>query len=103
MLSSVQQDPLGRDYTYKTPVAVLDYKWNWVDWLIMSGNDVISSFAIDTTGGITASNVTQSSPGQIVAFIAGGTPGVPATATCRITTTGGRTDTRRLLVNVVDR
>jgi hypothetical protein len=84
----------------KDPQAVLDYRWDWADW--MAVNDSITTHLVTVTGGIvlgTHSHDTNS----VTAWLSGGTAGTTATATCRITTTQGRTDDRTIWLRVKER
>jgi hypothetical protein len=86
----------------KDPSAVLDYTidWDGDDWL---GSDTITGTPTWTLqGGITLSSQSNTTTAA-TAWIAGGTHGTDYLASCRITTTGGRTDERSILLRVRNR
>lgn len=100
MIETYVEDKMGRPTIDKKPAAILDYSFDWTDWLI--GSDTISSHTVtvDASSGVTlqATNVTS---GKIVtAWLAGGTVGKKARVTCHIVTTGGRTDERSIYLNL---
>lgn len=100
----------------KDPNASLDYFWNWGSWLA-SGETIVAQ-QILLTGGVTLA-AGQPDPaivdgslgpggpsvpsGAVLAWLAGGTPGTSAPATCRITTSAGRTDDRSILLRLGER
>jgi hypothetical protein len=81
----------------KDASAVLDYVWNWSDWL---GADTISSHTITCVGCTkdSSSNTTTT----VTAWISGGTTVSPS-ATCHITTAGGRHDDRTIVFDITER
>ena len=83
----------------KDPSAVLDYAWNWADWL---GDDTISTHTITVPTGLTLASSTATSS-AVTAWLSGGTAGQAYTVTCRIVTTAGRTDERSISIKVFDR
>lgn len=92
---------------FKDPNAVLDYSWDWFNaasgeangWL---NGDTYSSHTITADAGITVNSSSQSG-GIITAWLAGGTVGVKYKVTCRIVTTGGRTDDRTIYIKIKER
>lgn len=94
----------------KDPSAVLDYVFDWApltngragatsDWL--ASGETISSKTVTAESGITvdSSSITDSST-SVTVWLSSGTAGSNYLVTCRIVTSGGRTDERsiRLLV-----
>lgn len=87
----------------KDPAAELDYGFDWADrgwlaagetvltavWTIPAGLTLITSQIVDNT--------------KTVVWIGGGTVGTDYTITCRITTSGGRTDERSMVLRVRER
>lgn len=85
----------------KDPNAILDYTFDWAQYLLPIG-DVISSVTWILSSGLT--KVSQSnSTTTASAFVSGGVVGNVETLTCRIVTTGGRTDDRSISLKIIDR
>lgn len=84
----------------KDPGAVLDYTFDWADWL---GTDTITAHTVTAS----AAGVTVASSAvvgaAVVAWLTGGTAGTAATVTCHITTAAGRQDDRTLYLNIFQR
>jgi hypothetical protein len=84
----------------KDPEAVLDYTFDWTDWLA-GISDTISTKTIVGTGVTIDSSVQV---GALVSvWVSGGTAGEVATVECKIVTTGGRTDERKIYLIVEER
>lgn len=94
----------------KDPDAVLDYLWNWADYL---GTDTIAAadFAVyDTAGqllddsesGYDGVAVDSSSAADTTAtvWLSGGEVGTKYVVTCHITSAGGREDDRSLHLTI---
>jgi hypothetical protein len=85
----------------KDPNAVLDYTFDWGPYLTPL-NDTIQTVTWITSAGIT--KVSQSNTAvTATAFVSGGVLGEKETLTCRITTSGGRTDDRSVTLQIVER
>lgn len=85
----------------KDPDATLDYTVNWADWLTPIA-DTISTVTWIPGAGLTV--VSQSNTAtEATAFVSGGTLDDSHILTCRITTTGGRTDDRSITLKIVNR
>lgn len=85
----------------KDPNAVLDYTFDWSEYLAPIG-DTISTVTWILSAGIT--KVSQSnSTTTASAFVSGGVAGSFETLTCRILTTGGRTDDRSITLKITER
>ena len=85
----------------KDPQAVLDYAFDWSDWLAES-ESVISATVTMTPTGLTKPS--QSIIGDRVVFwLSGGTVGATYTVTCHVTTNQGRQEDRTMKVTVRQR
>lgn len=83
----------------KDPNATLDYSIDWSKWL---ADDTILSSAWTVPAGLTqvsASNTTTIA----TVWLSGGTASQSYTVTNRITTAGGRTDERSIIIRIEER
>lgn len=80
--------------------AVLDYEFNWADWL--SASETISSYVITASPGITVDSDTNE-PDNVTVWLSGGTAGQPYTVACRVTTNQSRVDERTMTIRVTNR
>lgn len=87
------------DQFLKDPSAILDYQFDWSDWL---GSDTILSNTVTASSGLTVTTSTATTT-AVTAWLSGGTAGTSYTVTNRIVTTGGRTDERTITIQVIDR
>jgi len=85
---------------YKDPDAVLDYAFDWSDWL--TGAEAISDYTIDADTGITVDSDAESS-GIVTIWLSGGTAGTVYAIRCEIVTDDARTDERTMMVMVQER
>lgn len=76
----------------KDPDAVLDYEWDWSDWLTAITDTITSVTFVPDTGIVV--NSSSHTATAAIAWISGGTAGTSYNVTCRIVTAGGRTDDR---------
>lgn len=84
----------------KDPSAVLDWMFDWTDWLA-SGETIIShTITVDT--GITKDTSTEAA-GKVTVWLSGGTAGENYKVACLIETSAGRTDERTIWIKVVNR
>lgn len=85
----------------KDPDAVLDYVFDWTEWLD-DIDDTISGIEIIPETGITcdSSSFTEKTA---IAWISGGIAGTTYQITCRITTAAGRIDDRSIYISVIER
>lgn len=83
----------------KDPSAVLDYTFDWSEWL--GEGEVITAHAVTVDGATLDSSGLVGA--VITAWVSGGTNGRVATVTCEITTNAGRTDQRSGKILVSDR
>ena len=84
----------------KDPSAVLDWMFDWTDWL--ASGETIISHTITADTGITADSSTESD-GKVTVWLSGGTAGINYKVACKITTSAGRTDERTIWIKVTDR
>lgn len=84
----------------KDPDAVLDWVWDWNEWLDEGETITTSSFIVSV--GITVdmeSNTTKTA----TVWLSGGTAGQVYQVTNRIVTSSGRTDDRSITIRVAER
>ena len=93
-MSLTLQNPL------KDPSAVLDYVFDWTEWLATV--ETITDHTITADTGITVNSSTESD-GKVTVWLSGGTAGINYKVACLITTTAGRTDERTIWIKVVER
>ena len=89
---------------YKDPDAVLDYAFDWSDWL--ADGETINTETITAATGITLGTGAQApseSAGVVTIWLSGGTDGAVYTVACKITTSAGRTDERTIEICVMNR
>ena len=93
----------GKPTIKKDPNDILDYTWDWTDWLDLI-TDTIDSFTLVLPTGVTSpsSNV-DATDKMVIAFLAGGTVGQTHMVTCRIVTVGGRTADRSIYLKMRER
>ena len=84
----------------KDPSAVLDYVFDWTEWL--ATGESISSYTITADTGITVETDSEAS-GKVTVWLSGGTAGINYKVACLITTSAGRTDERTIWIKVVER
>ena len=84
----------------KDPSAVLDWVFDWSDWL--ADSETISSHVITVDTGITEDSSTEGS-GKVTVWLSGGTAGQNYKVACKIVTSAGRTDERTIWIKVADR
>ena len=93
-MSLTLQNPL------KDPSAVLDYVFDWTEWL--ATGETITDHTITADTGITVDSSTESD-GKVIVWLSGGTAGINYKVACLITTIAGRTDERTIWIKVVER
>lgn len=84
----------------KDPNAVLDFGFDWEDWL--ATGETISSYEVTVGTGITLASHTSNGT-KITYWLSGGTAGTKYLASCKVTTTSGRTDERSAIISVTER
>lgn len=96
-------DSKGRPIIDKDPNALLDYIFDWTQYLAPIQDFITElEFLVDSTSGIVIDHFTSNSTGGTV-WISGGTDGQVGTVTCRITTNAGRIDDRSIFLNITQR
>ena len=93
-MSLTLQNPL------KDPSAVLDYVFDWTEWL--ATGETITDHTITADTGITVDSSTEDA-GKVTVWLSGGTAGINYKVACKITTSAGRTDERTIWIKVVER
>ena len=93
-MSLTLQNPL------KDPSAVLDYVFDWTEWL--ATGETITDHTITADTGITVDSWTEDD-GKVTVWLSGGTAGINYKVACLITTSAGRTDERTIWIKVTDR
>ncbi len=81
----------------KDPNAILDYAVDWAEYL--AGVDTILTSVWIVPAGVTQASATNTSTRAVV-WLSGGTAGTSYPVTNRITTAGGRTDDRTMILQV---
>lgn len=86
----------------KDPDAVLDYKFDWSDWL--ATNETISSQTTTASTGLTvdSSSITDANK-SVTVWLSSGTVGNTYTVRSRITTSASRTDDRTMQIVIRDK
>ena len=84
----------------KDPSAVLDYVFDWTEWL--ATGETITDHTITADTGITVDSSAESD-GKVTVWLSGGTAGINYKVACKITTSAGRTDERTIWIKVVER
>lgn len=89
----------GADWV-KDPGAVLDWKFDWSNWL--QPGETITTSDMTLTPGVVLDSETNTSTAA-VAWVSGGQPGTPYRLTNKIVTNQGRTDERSITIRVQSR
>jgi len=89
----------NNQYT-KDPSAILDWAFDWTDWLAAA--ETITDHTITADTGITVGSSTKDT-GVVTVWLSGGTAGINYKVACKITTSAGRTDERTIWIKVVER
>ena len=84
----------------KDPGAVLDYTWDWSDWL--ATGDTIDWALITPASGIVLDSSTNTAT-TATAWLSGGTAGQAYDVVCKVVTVDGRTDERTIRIVVEER
>jgi len=84
----------------KDPSAVLDWMFDWSDWL--ASGETITDHTITADTGITVDSSAESD-GKVTVWLSGGTAGINYKVACLIVTSAGRTDERTIWIKVVNR
>lgn len=84
----------------KDPDAVLDWVWDWNEWL--EEIETISTSTFIASVGITMDSTSNTTKTATV-WLSGGTAGQVYQVTNRIVTSAGRTDDRSITIRVTER
>ena len=84
----------------KDPDAVLDWIFDWNDWLGETENISSATFIVDPGITVTDDSNTQKTA---TVWLSGGTEGQVYRVTCRVTTSEGRTDDRSFTLRCTNR
>lgn len=84
----------------KDPDAVLDWVWDWNEWL--DDGETISTSTFIPSVGINVDSTSNTTKTATV-WLSGGTAGQVYQVTNRITTSSGRTDDRSITIRVTER
>lgn len=85
----------------KDPDAILDYGWDWTDWL--DEGDSIDTVVVTVPAGLTLVGNASHADGIVTAWISGGVIDKSYVIGCKITTVANRVDERSIQLNVVNR
>jgi hypothetical protein len=84
----------------KDPDAVLDWKWDWSEWL--ASGETIATSLVTVSAGIVLDSSTHSLT-SVTAWLSGGTDGQIYRVSARVTTNQNRTDERSITIRVTER
>ena len=85
----------------KDPQAVLDWAFDWSNWLATS-EQISGTPTITVESGLTKDSQSNTT-NKVTVWLSGGTLGEVYRVSCRITTNQGRTDERTIGIRVTDR
>ncbi len=85
----------------KDPNAVLDYQWNWSEWLVPA--DSIVAATVTTNSDDLSVNTVNVVGSIVTAWLSGGVAGVNYRVTCRVESADGRIDDRSISLRVRER
>lgn len=92
--SAIKTTSSGKKYTEKDPNDILDYPFQYTDWLADIADSYLSHVFVITNpaGASTPIEIVSSSEsnGVVTPFVKGGTLNKTHQITCRVTTVGGR-------------
>ena len=84
----------------KDPSAVLDWGFDWSDWL--ASGETITDHTVTVDSGITNDSSTEDA-GKVTVWLSGGTADENYKVACLITTSAGRIDERTIWIKVINR
>ncbi|MGW1492549.1 phage fiber-tail adaptor protein [Streptomyces sp. NPDC002402] len=90
------------DSFFKDPSALLDYSWDWSEWLAEI-TDTISSATVTVPTGLTAVGSPVVDDGFVTQRISGGSLAETYAVVCQITTAGGLIDERSIHLTIRNR
>lgn len=86
----------------KTPSGLLDYTWDWTDWLAAI-SDTIDTATVAVPAGLTAVGEAVVDNGYVTQEVSGGTLNVTYTMVCQVKTEGGLIDERNIYLKIANR
>ncbi|MFD9248543.1 phage fiber-tail adaptor protein [Streptomyces bottropensis] len=86
----------------KDPAALLDYSWDWSEWLAQVA-DTISSATVAVPEGLTAVGSPVVDEGVVTQRVSGGAVDGAYVLVCQITTAGGLIDERSIYLTIGNR
>lgn len=95
-----KEDEMTFETYVKDPKAVLDYAFDWTDWL--ADGETISSYVVEVETGLTEDS-NGVLLGVVTVWLSGGTAGETYKVACTITTSEGRIDERTIEIDVQNR
>lgn len=84
----------------KDPEAILDYQWDWGDWL--DSSETITSHTVTAETGLIVDSSSESD-GAVTAWLSGGTAGDDYEVVCHVVTSAGREDDRTITIQARER
>lgn len=87
--------------TTHDPDAVLDYQYDWTDWL--TDGDTITAATVTVETGDVVIDSTAHDTQKVTVWVSGGTAGMTADLVCHVTTQEGREDDRTIRLYVANR
>ena len=85
----------------KDPQAVLDWAFDWSNWLATS-EAIVGTPVITVDSGLTKDSQSNTTT-KVTVWLSGGTLATTYKVACRITTNQGRTDERTIGIRITDR
>lgn len=83
----------------KDPSALLDYSWDWSEWLAEVGA-TIGSATVTVPDGLTADGAPTVTDTVVTQRVTGGTVDAAYVMVCQITTNGGLIDERSIYLTI---
>lgn len=86
----------------KDPAELLDYSWDWSDWL-SEVNDTIDHATVVASDGLTTVGESVVAGKVVTQRVSGGTLGVSCTIVCQITTVSGLIGERTIYLTIAEK
>lgn len=86
----------------KDPAALLDYTWDWSEWLA-EVTDTIASATVAVPDGLTAVGSPTVDDTAVTQRVSGGAVDGAYTMVCQVTTVGGLVDERSIYLTISER
>ena len=83
----------------KDPDSVLDFGFNWTDWLKEGGEDTIETYFLYPYGDITIDSHSEDT-GIVTMWLSGGKVGTTCRIICRVVTSNGRTEDQTMEIRI---